>query len=136
MRVPPAAGRARLVREGFSLGGRVGPGQRASGGHSPTPRQPLSCRRDGLCLRVEGAAAKTVNKQMPVASLHGFPFIYLYVHFAVSPDSGDGAVMLWWPPARDPAPVLHTLISLLVQGLYITPSQTKREEKSNLITCH
>ena len=58
-------------------------------------------------------AAKIANKQMPVSSLHGFPFIYLHVYFAVPPDSGDGAVMLWWPPARDLAPVLRALISPL-----------------------
>lgn len=63
--------------------------------------------------RVGGTAAKIVNKQMPVSSLHDFPFIYLYVYFALPPDSGDGAVMLWWPPARDLAPVLRALISPL-----------------------
>lgn len=66
-----------------------------------------------VCEWVGGTADKIVNKQMPVSPLHGFPFIYLHVYLAVPPDSGDGAVMLWWPPAHDPAPVPCALISLL-----------------------
>lgn len=63
------------------------------------------------------AAGRTWGQQLkqqtskcpsPPGTLLRYLFICL---FAVLPDSGDGAVMLWWPPARDPAPVLRALIS-------------------------
>lgn len=108
-------------QEGFSAGGR-----RTSFGDNPLP-----CCQAGF-VHGEGAAGKILNKQMPL-----WVPLYLFPRFSCrAPASSDGAVMLWWPRARAPAPVL--CVNLCAHGgtPHTTPSHPKWAEKSNLITCH